>query len=64
MKLKIEIEMIGSAFEDDNRNQEAARIITHVADIIERGNLGMVAGAFMPVRDINGNQVGKAEVTI
>ena len=63
MKLKIEIEMDNAAFKEADEGFEVARILAHVAEVIEAGNLGMSPGATMRLRDINGNTCGTAKVT-
>jgi hypothetical protein len=62
MKLIVTIKMDNAAF-DPSGTEEAARILKHVADVIERGNFGMQVGAIMPLGDLNGNRVGEAKVT-
>ena len=61
MKLKIEITMDNDAFEPDN-GTEAARILRDLADEID-GATYPVANWVKPLRDINGNECGKAKVT-
>jgi hypothetical protein len=60
LKLKIEITMDNAAFEPDN-GSEAARILRALADEIDGGNYP-VCGIVKPLRDLNGNEVGKARV--
>ena len=63
MKLKIEIRMDGAAFDGDNRNQEAARILLELAGNMEAGNCPSDTGDHETLMDINGNSVGSARVT-
>ena len=51
MKITITIETDNEAFNDDNPNQEAARILNELASKIE-------PNACDGLRDINGNTVG------
>jgi hypothetical protein len=61
MKLKIEIQMDNSAFDDDNGGGfECARILRDLADRIDGGLAEKTRVALM---DINGNKVGEAKVT-
>ncbi len=53
--------MDNAAFADDPHG-EPARIMRHAAKVIEQGAFGMSPGANMPLRGVNGNLVGKAEV--
>jgi hypothetical protein len=62
MRLKIEIEMDGAAFEPDN-GTEAARILRELADDMEGGIVATASGSSATLRDINGNRVGEATVT-
>ena len=50
--LEIKMKTGNAAFEDDNRNYEAARLLREVADKLENG---WDRGVLM---DINGNKVG------
>ena len=63
MTLKITITMDNAAFLETEPGAEADRILTHLADVIKRQNMGMSPGAIMPLRDLNGNHVGEAKVT-
>lgn len=56
MRIKIEMNMDNAAFDDDPRG-EAARIIKRLAERIE----GASDKVFF-LADINGNNVGKAEI--
>ena len=58
---KLEIETRNAAFVDDPRN-EVARILRVVADKLERGIL--VPVAYRPLRDVNGNAVGTADLVV
>jgi hypothetical protein len=61
MKLKIEINMDNAAFEPDN-GTEAARILRKLADEIDGGHYP-ASSIVKPLRDYNGNEVGKAKVS-
>ena len=62
MKLRIEIKMDGAAFDGDNRNEEAARILRDVATAMEYGTALTAAGDRETLNDINGNIVGTAKL--
>lgn len=53
---KLTIETDNAAF-DDCPEQECARILRAVADALERGTRGA------PLHDINGNRVGRFDLT-
>lgn len=59
MSVKIEFETENAAFEDD-RAAETARIIHEIADRIADGWTVDIIGN---IRDINGNQIGRYELT-
>lgn len=61
MKLTITIEMDNDAFAGGRRAAETARILNDIHDSIAED--GLKLGYSWPVRDHNGNTVGKAEVT-
>lgn len=63
MKLIVTVNMDNAAFKEASEGAEAARILNHLAEVIEHEGLGMSPGARMPLRDINGNRVGEAKVT-
>jgi hypothetical protein len=62
MSLKLSIEDDNSAFEGDQRGCEFARILRNLADRLERSSL-LAVGIDWPLRDINGNTVGRAIVS-
>jgi hypothetical protein len=55
-KFRVEIDTFNAAFED-GAHQEVARILREIADRVEQGSDGG------PVRDINGNTVGRYRAT-
>jgi hypothetical protein len=57
MKCKITISMDNAAFEDGEGKPELARILRRLADKVEAGD----EPPFL--YDVNGNKVGKCEVT-
>lgn len=61
MNLTITIEMDNDAFAGGRRADEVSRILDDIRDGIEGD--GIKLGYSWPVRDSNGNTVGKAEVT-
>lgn len=63
MKLKIEINMDNAAFKEAGDGVVVARILAHLAEVSESGDLGFYPGATMPLRDIDGKKVGEARVT-
>ena len=61
MKAKIEIEMENAAFAP-HPHGELASILSQLSEaILDRGTFPIV-GANWPLRDVNGNTVGKFEV--
>lgn len=54
MQALININLDNEAFQD-NEAQELARVLRFLADDIVKG----VAGDYKPLRDLNGNRVGK-----
>lgn len=61
MKLKIEIVMDNAAFEPSS-GAEVARILREFSEGVEHSSFKDNIGADMPLRDINGNTVGRAKV--
>jgi hypothetical protein len=53
---RIEIDTGNAAFDDGNRDAEIARLLSYVVHRLERGGITV-----LPLYDINGNRVGKAE---
>lgn len=61
--MSMTVEMDGAAFEDDE-GVELSRIIATAAECV-RANLGYdTEGEGVPLRDINGNTVGRVEFKI
>ena len=56
MKFTLEIDTSNSALEE-NRNEEIASILRTIAQFVENGKTD-----FPVIRDVNGNNVGKAEL--
>lgn len=59
MQITIELETNNAAFEDAPE-LEAARILRHLSDRIERH--GLIVGESIPLRDHNGNKVGHCKI--
>jgi hypothetical protein len=58
MKFKLEFTCDNAAFDGDDRAHEIARILLALARRIE--GEGINTNADIPVRDINGNRIGRA----
>lgn len=61
MKATIEIQMGGAAFDNVYHREELGRILRQLARTIERH--GGMPDRSLPLRDVNGNMVGRFVVT-
>lgn len=61
MSFKLEINTNNSAFDDEDMGLELGRILSEVAEKLDGGEFRV--GADVPVYDVNGNSVGRWELT-
>lgn len=62
-RILITIDTENSAFEGDNVGSESARILRELASKIETSNLVSTFDRSLWLKDVNGNRLGKMEVT-